>query len=277
MLALVLMLACAPEAPEHAVRVTLDDGQILLGDITTDTLLLESGLGELSIPLDDIGEVEPVEGGALGGSGDHVTVWLRDGSELRGRWKEPELAMAIQVGGGPVPVELPTAQLERLQTQGGEVWPEGDVFRVTTLYGDDFVVDPGETHLTLVNDLGRFSPSLSEIASLIPLDGAEGDWEIQLYTGTVLIGPLEGDHVSLRLQMGPEAVDVPLDALAAIERQSWSPGYYAAPIAAEEAQEAETGDLPLQQMAAPPAPRSSPSGWFDNSMMRQSKEVQSLR
>lgn len=273
MLALSLLLACAPEAADHAVRVTLDDGQVLLGDITTDTLSLESGLGTLAIPLADVGEVEPVEGGALGGSGDHVTVWLRDGSELSGRWKAPELAMSIQVGGGPVPVDLPTTQLERLQTQGGEVWPEGDVFRVTTIYGDDFVVDPGQTHLTLVNELGTFSPSLTEMASLIPLDGADGDWEIQLFTGTVLIGPLEGDAVTLALRMGPERVEVPLDALVSIERQAWSPGYYAAPIASEEAMPTETGGAELQQMAAPPAARSSPSGWFDNSTMRQSKQV----
>ncbi|MCB9745007.1 MAG: hypothetical protein H6741_08405 [Alphaproteobacteria bacterium] len=273
MLALSLLLACAPESAEHAVRVTLDDGQVLLGDITTDTLFLESGLGTLAIPLGDVGEVEPVEGGALGGSGDHVTVWLRDGSELSGRWKEPELAMAIQVGGGPVPVELPTAQLQRLQTQGGEVWPEGDVFRVATIYGDDFIVDPSQTHLTLVNALGSFSPALTEMASLTPLDGTEGDWVIQLFTGTVLIGPLEGDAVTLALRMGPESVEVPLDALVSIERQAWSPGYYAAPIVNEEALPAETGEAELQQTVAPPAARSSPSGWFDNSMMRQSKQV----
>ena len=102
---------CAESEPLDAtpVRVTLDEGQRLVGDVLAGTLLLESGLGTLEIPIDAVGEVEPVEGQDLAGSGDHIRVWMRDGSELVGRWAEPELDVAIAIGGGTQVVGLPGA------------------------------------------------------------------------------------------------------------------------------------------------------------------------
>jgi hypothetical protein len=194
-----------------------------------------------------------------------VTVWLRDGSELRGKWKEPELAMEIQVGGGPVAVDLPTSRLERFQTQDGEVWPDRAVMRVRTSFGDDFLVDAEATRLSIVNELGTFSPFLSECLGAAPLGDPEGEWRIELHTGTVLIGPLADEAVVLIPAMGPREVVVPAEHLLALERQAWNPGYYAAPAE-------EMGDSMMPQ-AAPAPTRSSPEGWFDNYRLRQSKQV----
>ena len=80
------------------VRAALQDGQVLFGELRTETLVLDGELGRLKIPLADVGEVIPVEGGQLGDSQGHVRVWLRNGSELVGRWDDPDLAVAIRVG-----------------------------------------------------------------------------------------------------------------------------------------------------------------------------------
>ena len=85
-------------SPQTPVRATLEDGQILMGQVETRTLRLQSGVGLLEIPLSDVGEVVPAEGGGLGESEGRVDVWLRNGSELRGTWADPEIAMSIAVG-----------------------------------------------------------------------------------------------------------------------------------------------------------------------------------
>jgi hypothetical protein len=176
-LALALALpACAHEADPLAtpVRATLDDGQVLQGDVQTEALRLVNGFGEVEVPIDDIGEIRPVEGGTLAGSGNQVSVWLRNGSELRGQWADPELDMGLSVGGDTVSVALPMEELQRFQLQGGEAMPTGFVYRVRTVWGDDFVVDGSATWLTLDNDLGSFSPALDEVRSLAAIEG--GDW-----------------------------------------------------------------------------------------------------
>ncbi len=223
--ALALSTGCAEEAL-WPVRATIDDGQVLMGSIETPELLLEGGLGTIAIPWEDIGEVVPVEGEELAASGDHVTVWLRNGSELTGRWVDAELAMDLSVGGELVGVDVPVDQLLRLQTQGGEIWPQGVVYRVRTSHGDDFLIDPESTRIALENEMGTFAPFLAECASAQPLEDPTGDWRIELLTGTVLIGPLVDDAITVDLGIGPGEATVPLDMLVSLDRQDWGGVWY---------------------------------------------------
>lgn len=220
--ALALTAGLGAKKHKAPIRTTLDDGQVLYGDARTTRLSLTSALGTLKIPLEDVGEVVPVEGGQLGDADGHVRVWLRDGSELVGRWEDPEIAMAIQVGKDEVKIDLPADQLTRLQTQGGEVWPHGAVYRVRTIHGDDFLVDARESRFTLVNQLGSFTPALADCRSVRPVDDPEGDWRIELATGTILIGELDGSQLTLAMTLGPETVTVPLASFDSMEQQTWS-------------------------------------------------------
>ncbi len=221
-----ILSACGDAGPTWPLRATLDDGQVLMGAVQTPVLVLEGGLGTLHIPWEDIGEVEPVEGEGLASSDGHVNVWLRNGSELTGHWSDAQLAMDLAVGGQEIAVDVPVQQLLRLQTQGGEVWPGGVVYRVRTTHGDDFLVDPDVSTLVLENEMGTFSPYLSECISAAPLEDADGDWRIELDSGTVLIGPLAHDAITFGLELGPEQATVPLDALVSLERQDWGAYYH---------------------------------------------------
>jgi hypothetical protein len=203
------------------VRAALVDGQVLFGDLRTETLVLDGELGRLKIPLADVGEVLPIEGEHLGESQGYVRVWLRNGSELVGRWDDPDLAVAIKVGKDTIKVDLPVDQLQRLQTQGGELWPKGAVYRVRTSTGDDFLVDAEESRIALVNQMGTFTPRLSECRSVYPIDDPTGEWRIELHTGTTLIGNLDKDQLELSMALGPKQVTVPLAVMQSIEQQSW--------------------------------------------------------
>ena len=277
---------------ETPVRATLDDGQILMGMVTTPTLLLDGGLGPIPVPIEDIGEVTPVEGGDLAGSGNHVTVWLRNGSELRGEWAHPEIQMGIEAGGVVVPIDVTTDELLRLQMLDGQVWPEGVVYRVRTSHGDDFLIDPELTQIELENDLGTFAPFLSECISVAPVEGTD-EWRIELVSGTVLVGPLADDAITFALPMGPATVDVPLEVLVGLDRQDWGSAsrswlsmhdmeYERTPAAIavpEEAAAWETGlqmsedDAPARQMLDSGA---GSGGWFRNDAMRDFKATQKV-
>lgn len=237
---------------ETPVRATLGDGQILMGEIHTKTLLLKSGSGDLEIPLADVGEVVPSTGGQLGDADGRVDVWLRNGSELRGTWADPKLAMSISVGGAEVPVDLPMNDLSRFQLQGEARWPGGPIYRMKTRFGDDFLVDPALTHLVIVNDLGTFSPLLSECQYVAPVNDPQGLWRVQLQTGTVLLGKLQDDKVTVALPMGPTEVSVPLDQFVSLRIESWSP---VASVQARDELSRSAGGYPVEQMDSPgPAP-----------------------
>lgn len=266
------MLACTQVAAlDTPVRATLEDGQVLIGGVSTETLRLEGGFGEVEIPLADVGEVLPVEGGALSGSGDHVTVWLRNGSELRGRWTDPELAMAIDVGGTDVGVELPMNELLRFQLMDGLVWPDGDVLQVRTEWGDDFLVDAETTRIEIENDLGVFAPFLTECLSVEPLEG--GDWRVELNTGTVLIGPMTTDSLVFSLPMGPGQIEIPLDRIVSMDRNEW--GTYEDNWIYDSFGPVE--EMQIQRGAgvakeSPRAYRSNPADiWFENEVLENRK------
>ena len=274
---MILLLAACTQIPiENPVRAVLDDGQVMTGQVQTETLLLEGGMGTLAIPVIDVGEVVPVEGGDLGGSGNYVTVWLRNGSELRGRWADPELTMGIEVGGSTVDVVLPMDQLERFQLQDGQYWPEGAIYRVTTSWGDDFLIDPETTRFEIENELGIFAPFLSECTSVEPL--GDGDWRIELATGTVLIGPLTSDEIDFQLSMGPGTIRAPLDTIVGIDREDW--GSYEDNLYRYSGQGYSEEPMDSSPAASPGlqgAQSSSPDVWFENAMLRETKRANSTR
>lgn len=260
------------------VRATLDDGQVLLGEVRTRTLSLAMGAGEVSIPISDVGEVRPVRGDLQGAEG-FVDVWLRNGTELRGRWTDPKLAMGIRVGGDEVVVDLPMNDLTRFQLQGGERWPAGAVYRLRTEWGDDILVDPAKTELVLQNHLGTFAPTLAECRSVAPVGDPTGPWRIELQTGTVLVGELQDDAVTVALPMGPKSITVPLESFVSLRVENWAAArsYVAAvpvaeqsetlSVAAGSARRPVTRDNP--GLAATPAS----AGWFDNAALESTKRA----
>jgi hypothetical protein len=75
--------------------------------------------------------------------------------------------------------------------------------------------------VVMENDLGVFSPFLSECRSVRPIEDPDGEWRIELESGTVLIGNLADDELTLALPLGPDQVVVPLAILDSMEQQSW--------------------------------------------------------
>lgn len=276
---LLLATGCGEPVDTTPVRATLSDGQVLAGQVRTDTLFLDGEMGTLAIPLSDVGEVLPIEGAHLDGSGGRVTVWLRNGSEFRGTWADPELAMELDIGGSAIDVDLPVADLTRFQLQGGTVWPEQPIFRVATVAGDDFLVDPDASRIAISNELGSFAPYLSECAAIRRL----GDqWQLTLHSGTVLIGTPDASELDFVLAMGPETVTVPIDRLDWMQWEDWggvNGTFGGQPVAAEQAihlqQAAEPEPADAPAMAAPKnAPRRSVDhgdGWFSNEMLYDAK------
>lgn len=222
-----------------------------MGEVQTRVLRLESGSGVLDIPLADVGEVVPASSGGLGESEGRVDVWLKNGSELRGRWADPKLAMTITVGGADVPIDLPMNDLSRFQLQGEARWPAGPVYRMRTRFGDDFLVDPARTHLVVENDLGTFSPLLAECRSVAPIDDPLGLWRIELQTGTVLLGHLQDDIVTVALPMGPAEVSVPLAQFVSLDIERWA----APPLAAVTARRSRRCGRRGTRWRASPRPR----------------------
>jgi hypothetical protein len=269
-LAPLIVLAACEEPVATPLGVTLEDGQVLIGEVTTDVLVLEGVLGTIEVPLADVGMVVPVEGRTLADSHGHVTVWLRNGSELQGAWAEPELAIGLSVGGKEVGVDVPTDRMQALQLQGSEAWPSAGLFRVRTSWGDDFLVDPEETRITLENDLGTFAPLLAECAAVGPVGAPGGDWRIELLNGTVLVGPLKAAAIAFALPMGPEEVTVPLDKLVGLTRGSWSDGEQPPETATPLAFESSVPAPAPMRMTAEPA-LNEKDGWFDNRRLQDAK------
>jgi hypothetical protein len=269
-----LVLAC--RQPEIPVGATLQDGQVLVGAISTPTLRLDGALGAVDVPLDAVGLLVPVEGTTLGQSHGNVDVWLRNGSELKGRWADPALAMDLEVGRTSVGVEVPTDDLQALQLRGSEAWPDRPVYRVVTTHGDDFLVDPESTQVHLENALGSFAPYLAECRSIGPVGATSGDWRVELQTGTVLVGKVTEKALTFALPMGPAQVEVPLDALVSMSQGGWVEDQtMAPPLAAATPADALESARGLYRTAEEPQAAkpalSSSDGWFDNRRMYDAK------
>lgn len=224
LLVLSLMLSVADARPsETPVRASFGDGQVLMGDVHTKTLVLTTGAGVVDIPLSDVGEVVPADGEGLAEARGRVTVWLRNGSELRGTWTDPTLAMSVKVGGDHTTVNLPLNDLQRFQLQGRTEWASGPIYRLKTAFGDDVLVDPARTTLVIHNQFGTFEPRLSECTHVEPIDETDGQWRVELASGTVLIGNLDNNALTVALPMGPEQVSLPLADVVSLTTDNWQP------------------------------------------------------
>ena len=209
------------EIETSAVRASLDDGQVLHGYVSTTNVQLRTEMGTLPVPIGDIGEIEPIEGTQLADAHNHIKLWLRNGSELVGEWANPELQFNIRIDEDLVAVDLPMDALERFQLEEGDRWPAQNSFVVKTSYGDDIIIDSSETHFTLTNHLGTFTPTLAECKSLRPLGEHTGNWQVELHNGTILIGALSEKSIEFALPLGPDTITVPLDHITHLERRTW--------------------------------------------------------
>ncbi|MFT6821193.1 MAG: hypothetical protein ACJATT_005022 [Myxococcota bacterium] len=224
LIVLSLVLSVADARPsETPVRASFGDGQVLMGDVRTETLVLMTGAGIVDIPLSDVGEVVPADGEGLAEARGRVTVWLRNGSELRGTWTDPTLAMRVKVGGEHTTVDLPLNDLQRFQLQGRSEWASGPVYRLKTAFGDDVLVDPARTTLIVHNQFGTFEPRLSECTRVEPVGATDGDWRVELASGTILIGNLDDNRLTVALPMGPDHVSLPLADVVSLSTDSWQP------------------------------------------------------
>lgn len=238
------------DVEQSPVRASLQDGQVLQGLVSTTTVALRTELGTHQIPVGDIGELEPLEGNVMSSAHNRVKVWLRNGSELVGEWADPELTFHIDIDNALVPVRLPIGEMQRFQLRDGETWPTEGAFAVTTSYGDDFIVNPRETKVTLSNTMGTFSPTLAEIQSIAPLAEYDKDWRIALVNGNVLIGTLPENEIQFSLPKGPKHITVPLDHIVSVNRNGWNDMLWKDPGSSRAL---------------------SPSQWFDNSRYRDTK------
>ena len=277
LLALVLITASARTA-ETPVRASFADGQVLTGEVRTDTLVLTTGAGPVAIPLDDVGEVVPADGEGLADARGRVTVWLRHGSELRGTWTNPTLEMRVDAGGEQVRVDLPLAELMRFQLQGNGQWAQGPTYRLRTAFGDDLLVDPSKTRIAVTNAFGTFTPRLSECRSIAPVEESDGPWRIELQSGTVLIGELNDSQLTVALPMGPESVSIALADVVSLDTGVWRqrqaqvhpPMHYGA-MQVESSGRGRRDSRGREEPAVAAAPAPS-DAWFDRAPMEQSKE-----
>jgi hypothetical protein len=151
-----------------------------------------------------------------------------------------------------------------------------------TSWGDDFLVDPANTWLALENKLGSFTPLLSECRSVAPLGNAEGDWRVELETGTVLIGRMRDQSITVALPMGPDEVSVPLSRFVSLRLESWGP---LPAVAASPPPAVQVPEEPVRRtvatQAAPVAARGAgggdaagaadDDGWFENDALEAAK------
>ncbi|MHC4778875.1 MAG: hypothetical protein ACYTFG_09905 [Planctomycetota bacterium] len=212
--------SCKSGPSKPKVRVTLNDGQVLVGELTTRTFTLKTDMGTLRFDTSDAGELGPLTGSDMKKSERTVKLWLRNGSEFVGSWEKAAVTVALDMGGKDISVEVPIEKVERLQFEGEAEWSDDPMFRVLTKTGDDFFVDLTKTQIVFSNELGRFDPFLKEIENLKPLDTEKKKWEVRLEAGTVFNAEIAQDALELRLDMGPESFKVPLASIERMERQT---------------------------------------------------------
>lgn len=210
-------LGCATLGPK--VQVTLSDGQKVVGYLATQSLTLASSLGNLTFDTAEAGELGLVEEKEGKPSDNKVRLWLRNGSEFVGQWQKPSITVGMEVGGKLHSIQVPIEKLKRLQFQGKDIWPNQAVFRIVTRYGDDFFVNVTLTQMTFSNEMGTFSPFLSEIRQLEPMDEQNQQWKIHLENQSIFIAKLEQDTLDLRLEMGPKELKLPLASVQRMNRE----------------------------------------------------------
>lgn len=244
------------------VHVQLNDGQVLVGELTTRGFTLKTDFGDLRFSADDAGEIGPLEGGDMQQSDELIKLWLRNGSEFVGGWQKPVVHMLLSVGGREVSVDVSIDKLARLQFMGRPAWPERAVFRVLTHRGDDFYVDAATSRVRLDSEIGELAPFLSEISSLTrraaggdETDNADNAWRVVLKNGSIIHASMQPDGLDLRPAMGPDEIQVAWTAISRMEL---------ARTAAHRQAEAE----------AVPVAADSRSGYYDNAAQKAVKQAE---
>ncbi len=207
-------------AADFNVRATLEDGQVVVGNIATPAFRLKTGLGTFDFDSRHAGELGPAEGQDMRNPDRAVKLWLKNGSEFVGFWEKPSVTITLEAGGLAVPVDIPIAKLKRLQFGGSDVWDDKPVFRVITAAGDDFFAASTRTRITFRNDFCEISPFLSEVRRLMPADEAKKTWRVELENGTVINAGIPQGQVLFHLDMGPKTISVPLASIEFMDRQT---------------------------------------------------------
>jgi hypothetical protein len=228
---LTLAVGCSLKSGQlkHQVHVLLNDGQVLVGEMTTPTFTLKTQLGTLKFDSEDAGELGPLEGKDMQQSDNLVRLWLRNGSEFVGSWEHPAVQVEVEVGGDAVAVDVPIAKVKRLRFKGGPEWSDKPLYRVLTSAGDDFFVDASASRIHFQGELGIFSPFLSEISRLERLGEDADGWGISLKNGSRLHGGVHQDGVELEPTMGPDKVKLDWKLVARMEPASMHAPKLAAP------------------------------------------------
>ena len=219
------------------VHVLLNDGQVLVGGVTTEMFRLKTEFGILDFSTEDAGEMGPLEGKDMEQAGNLIRLWLRNGSEFVGGWERPSVEVALNVGGKDVLIDVPIDKIKRMRFRGDAEYTEKPLYRVLTRSGDDFFVDASVSKIHFKGELGSFSPFLAEIARLERTNGDDNEWQIKLKNGTTLHAGIEQDGVELSPAMGPEKVKLSwslvarmepahMNAPAAITKSPAAPEYY---------------------------------------------------
>jgi len=234
-----LMTGCAGMASQTRpqVHVQLNDGQVLVGGMTTEMFRLKTEFGMLDFSTEVAGEMGPLEGKDMKQAGNLIRLWLRNGSEFIGSWDRPVVEVALSIGGKDVKIDVPIDKIKRMRFRGEAEYTEKPLYRVLTSSGDDFFVDASASKIHFKGELGEFSPFLEEIASLERGDGDDNEWSIRLKNGTTLHAGIQQDGVELTPAMGPEKVKLSwslvarmepahMNAPAAVTKSPVAPEYY---------------------------------------------------
>ena len=158
-----MVMGCGNSHLRPNVHVELNDGQLLVGTVTTKTFTLKTEFGELLISTEEAGELGPLEGGDMQQSDHLVKLWLKNGSEFVGNWEKPALEMTIGIGDDDVDIDVPIEKIRRLRFLGHPEYTAEPMYRVLTQAGDDFFVLAAESRIHFNSDMATFSPYLNEI------------------------------------------------------------------------------------------------------------------
>jgi hypothetical protein len=234
-----LVTGCAGMASQTRpqVHVQLNDGQVLVGGMTTEMFKLKTEFGTLDFSAEDAGEMGPLEGKDMQQAGNLIKLWLKNGSEFVGGWEHPSVEVAISIGGQDVTVDVPIDKIKRMRFRGDAEYTDKPLYRVLTRSGDDFFVDASASKIHFKGELGSFSPFLAEIAGLERNKGDDNQWRIRLQNGTTLHAGIQQDGVELSPAMGPGKVKLSwslvarmepahMNAPAAVTKSPVAPEYY---------------------------------------------------
>jgi hypothetical protein len=117
------------------------------------------------------------------------------------------------------------------------------------------------------NEMGTFSPFLSEIQQLEPLDTQNKGWKIYLENQSLFLAELRQETLELHLALGPKTLELPLSFIQRMSREnllypSQSHSYFDASSTAGTT--TSPGD-------------SGGSGFFSNQLQKAAKEESSQR